>query len=332
MKFSRLTLLQAAIFPGGLLFLLSPAFCDVSTTLYTGITHTSNLEVQAGNDILLGDEESLTRTGFETGLTLSKQSLDYTGGYVLEADAAFNKDLSANDDISRVSVSASKLSALAPDWLLRNRIGVNWYDNKALPSNSYQGLSLESTLGYLNDIGGGTDISLSLKREQHDQLSDDTYDMTRSHLGLTHYFSHEKEEAYWSLQATLKNNNASDNSRDYNSLRLGVNMNQISWASSKGQLGFNWQQDHYDQPVLLSPMGNIIPTNTIPNVEMMQEMGGTREKKRKDNLYSLSLQLGKPLTQSLALQFSVSLGRYDSNISDNTDDFYSIEAKLAWKL
>lgn len=323
MILKRLPPLQA-ILPGSLLFLFSPSFSDVSTSLYTGFTHTSNLEIQAGNDIQPGDE-SLTRTGFETGLLVRKQSLDYTGGYALEATAAFNKDLSDNDDISRVSLSASKLLALTPGWLLRNGMGANWYNNEALPGNSYKGLSLESTLGYLNDKGGGTDISLLFKREQHDQLSDDSYDTTRSNLQLTHYFPHKKDSAYWSLQSTLKNNNASDDSRDYDSLRLGVNYNQFSLATFKGRIGFNWQQDRYDQPVMLSPMD-------MPNMGMMPGMGHPNKKNRQDNLYNLSLQLSKPLTPTLGLQFSASLGHYNSNISDNADDFYSLAVKLAWKL
>ena len=331
MSFLRFPLLQAAIFPSSLLFLFSPAYSDVSTTLYTGISHTLHLEVQTGNDIQ-PDQESLTRTGFETGLLLSKQSLDYTGGYILGASTAFNKDLSGNDNISRMALSATKLSALTPDWLLRSSIRANRYDNEALPSNSYQGLSLESTLGYLDNNGGGTDIFLSLRREQHDQQSADSYDITRSNLGFTHYFAHEKEVAYWSLKATVKNNNANSNERDYDSLMLGVNINQWSFASFKGRVGFNWQQDGYDQSVLLSPTDNSPPVDIVPNRGMMPGMGQLKEKKRKDDLYSLSLQLDKPLTSSLLLQLSANLGRYDSNITENADDFYSLAVKLAWKL
>jgi len=352
---------QATIFPSSLLFLLSPAFSDVSTTLYTGITHSNNLEVQAGNDILLDDEVSLSRTGLETGLTLAKQSLNYAGGYSLQADVAFNKDLSANDDISRLSLSASKLSALTPDWLLRSQIGLNAYDNQALPTNSYKGLLLDTTLGYLSDRGGGTDFSLSLKRERHDQLSSDTYDMTRSSLGVTHYFSHTKESSYWSLQAALTRNNASDSGRDYDSLGLGVRLNRITWGAFNGQLGVNWQHDSYDQPVSLSmvdnsstqsslgnmstgnpsssntspdnnSMSNVSPENTLDNLVEVLDMGNPIEKKRKDNLYGLSLQLGRPLTPSLGLQLSASLGRYDSSGSDTSEDYYHVIAKLIWKL
>ncbi len=327
--------LQAAL-SSSLLFLLVPAYADVSTVLYTGLTHTNNLEVQAGNDIRLNDQGSLSRNGLETGLLLNKQSLDYNGGYLLEANATFNKDLSANNNnISRASLAASKLSALSPDWLARNTIAANWYENDALPSNNYKGLSLNSTLGYLNNNGGGTDLSLSLRQEQHDAVSTDRYDIFRSSIQLTHYLPHKKEAAYWGLRTRLRNNNANDNSRDYYSFMLGVTRHQFSLGSFTGQVGLSWQHDDYEQPTSLT-MLNPLPASNMPSMppatSMPQGTGATTTEKRKDNLYYLSLQLGKPLTPSLSVQFSASLGRYDSSISDQADTFYSSSIKFAWKL
>jgi len=124
---------------GGLPFLFlagSSVSADVTTTLYTSLTHTNNLEVQDGNGVESGGQNNLNRSGFETGISILQQSLDYQGGYVVQANAALNRDLSGKDDITRVNVSASRLSALSPDWLLRNRFSARWYDNPAIPSNS----------------------------------------------------------------------------------------------------------------------------------------------------------------------------------------------------
>ena len=338
MKSKHFSPLQVAV-ADHLLFLFilyaSPVRAEVSTSLYTGITHTSNLEVQTGNDIQANDQDSLTRNGLETGLAWSKQSVDFTGGYVLDAKAIFNKDLSSNNDISSLLLSASKLSALSPNWLLRNSITANGYHNEALPSNSYKGISLNTTLGYLDDTGGGTDISLALVQEQHDQSSDDNYDMTRSSIGLTYYLPHPKNSAYWSVSSTLRNNNSDDNSRDYNSLLLGINRNAISLASFTGQFGAYWQYDNYDQPIRQSNTTTTTTGNTpgmnSPGMSL-QTNTTTRIKERRDNLYYLSLQLGKPLTHSLSLQLSTSLGRYDSNINTKADNFYSAAINLVWGL
>lgn len=326
---------QAVLFCS-LFFLSWVVYSDVSKTLYTGLSFTHNLEVQAGTDINTDSQDSQNRQGFAVGVSFIKQSLDYTGGYTLQADAFFNQGLSGDEDnnISTLLLSASKLSALNPDWLLRNRISLNQYDNEALASNSYNGLLLETTLGYLDKAGGGNDISFALKREQHHQIDQEAYDTTRSSLRLIHYFSHEKNSPYWSLNTEFKNNNASDNLRDYDSVRLGVNYQQWSLASFKGQLGFNWQYDRYDQPIRVSPRGTVIPINRIPNDNRGINRSGmgitTREKERRDHLYDLSLQLGKPLTSSITLQFSANVGVYDSTINADSEDFYRLATQLNW--
>jgi hypothetical protein len=314
----------------------------VSKTLYTGLTYTNNLEVQADTDIR-GNQESLTREGVVTGLSLIQQSLDYTGGYTFLADASFNKGFDANTDITRLLLSASKLSALSSDWLLRHTLSINRYDNEAIPSTSYNGFLLNSTLGYLDTAGGGSDFSLSLKQEQHDQGDADAYDTLRSKVQFIHYFAHEKNAPYWNLDIALKNNNANDNRRDYDSLILGVNYTQWTLASFKGQIGFNWQQDRYDQRVLLSSIGTIVPINGMPTGSIPMNgtpnnpnnrMSGTIntiEKKRKDNLYALSVQLGKALTPTISLQFAASLGVYDSTINTDSDDFYRLATNLIWR-
>ncbi len=364
-RFNRVSPLQAAL-PCSLLFLLSAvismvAKADVSKLLYTGITHTSNLEVQTGGDITLDNQENLTREGFETGISIIKQKLDYNGGYSLQADASFNKGLSDSNNISNIALAGSRLSVLNPNWLLRTNAGINGYDNQALPINSHTGLFLESTFGYLNQRGGGDDISLSIKREFHDQVDNYNYNMTRSTIGLTHYFNHKKENPYWSLQTTLKNNNANIKQRDYNSLFMGTRFRGWSLGTFKGQVGLSWQQDLYDEVVSLTTapvlpnasgvlgtgQGNVnlgmgqlgngmfpIPTNSItpsPQGANSPLLGQAKEINRKDNLYSLSLQLDTSLSPSMGLQFSASVGRYDSTFTTDSDNFYSVAAKLAWK-
>lgn len=319
------------------LLAVSSAVADVSKTLYTGLSYTDNLEVQLATDIRANNQGSLIRKGFVTGFSLLKQELDYTGGYALQADASFNKGSSSNSDISTFLLSASKLSAVNEDWLLRHQISINSYDNEALASNSYDGLTVQTTLGYLGEAGGN-DISFALKQERHDQDEQETYDITRSNIKLTHYFPHEKNAPSWHIEAGLTNNNASTDNRDYNSLQLGATYKQWDLASFKGQLGLRWQQDHYDQAVRLSPAIGVIPINRTPNGGMgtngtnngIMNNNNSREQKRKDNLYALSLQLSKALTPTIALQFSASLGVYDSTVSNRSDDFYSLATTLAW--
>lgn len=314
-----------------LFFLSLAVYGDISKTLYTGLTSTHNLEVQAGTDINTNNQDAQNRQGFITGISMIKQSLDYTGGYTLLADASFNQGLSGDTDntISTLLLSASKLSALTPDWLLRNSISLNQYDNEALASNSYNGLLLETTFGYLDKVGGGNDISFSLKREQHHQIDQEAYDTTRSSLQLMHYFPHEKSSSYWSLNTALKNNNASDNRRDYDSVMLGINYQQWSLASFKGQLSFNWQYDRYDQLIRLSPRGNVIP-NDNRGINRSGMDITTSEKERRDHLYTLSLQLGKPLTPSIILQFSANFGVYNSTINADSEEFYRLATQLNW--
>lgn len=319
------------------LFSLSSfALSDVSKTIYTGLTYTDNLELQLATDIGTNNQEALIRRGFVTGFSLLKQELDYTGGYTLQADTSFNKGFSNNSDITTFLLSASKLSALNENWLLRHNISINRYDNEALASNSYDGVTLQTTLGFLDKAGGGNDISFSLKQERHDQDEQDTYDITRSGIKFTHYFSHKKNAPAWNMDAGLKNNNATTNNRDYHSIGLGTTYKQWNLASFKGQLRLSWQQDRYDQSVRLSPRGMIIQTNRMPNGgtamginNSMMNMNSS-EKKRNDNLYSLSLQLSKALTPAIALQLSTNLGIYDSTISNNSDDFYNLATTLTW--
>ena len=362
--------MQAAISPGSLLFLfITPSVsAEVSSTLYAGATYTSNLEVQASNDINANNQNFSTREGFETGFSAVKQALDYRGGYSLQAAGSLNKELSGDDNIVRLSLSASKLSALTPNWLMRNSIGFNWYDNEALETNSYRGIQLGSTFGYLNDGGGGSDITLSLDYEKHDQLASDTYRTNRSRLGVAHYFTHKEDAPYWSITGAYQRNNANDVFRDYDSLSLGISYRQWSLASFQAQMGFNWQQDQYDQRIVLSSLGTVIPagmnnpvsspeslsniTNTLQQTEMpntfqdgnmgepshaqtglqnrthLNGASGFNSKIRKDNLYYFSLQLGKSLTPSVSLQLSASVGRFDSNLSEDSNDFYNIEARF----
>ncbi|HHL18545.1 MAG TPA: hypothetical protein ENJ33_02295 [Thiothrix sp.] len=308
---------QATMFCS-LFFLSIDVFSDTSKTLYTGLTYTNNLEVQADTDIQ-GNQSSLTREGIVTGLSFIKQSLDYTGGYTFQADASFNKGFTSDTDISRFVLSASTLSALNPDWLWRNTISLNHYDNEALTSNSYKGLLLGTTFGYLNNVGGGSDISFSLKQEKHDQVdvNNEAYDTTRSNLTFIHYFPHKKDAPYWNFNTALKSNNASDKQRKYDSTMLGINYKQWTLASFDGQIGINWQQDRYDQTAF-----------ALPN-----QMGGMNAtgKKRKDTLYVVSLQLGKTLTPSIALQFSAGFGEYDSTSSADAERFYRFSTHLTWR-
>ena len=334
-RFTFFTLLQATTFPSSLLFLFMPAFGETTTTLFTGITSTNNLEVQA-LDVNPNTNDNLNRTGFETGISLNKQSLDYTGGYIVGANASFNKGISGGDDITNISLSASKLSAITPDWLLRTNITANQHKNDALPDNSYKGLILDATFGYLDKGGGGTDISLTLNHEQHDQTSTTTssipYNTNRSSVALSHYLPHKKDKAYISFDASFKNNNATDDNRDYDSLGLGVHLNQLRLASFKGRIGLNWQQNDYNQSVLSPSVGTTTNTPSTNNMSPnMPTSGNTSQAQRKDNVYSASLQLGKSLSPKLGLQLSANVGRYDSTISDS-EGFYSLALRLAWKL
>jgi len=314
---------------GGLIFNASTVHAEVSASLYSGLIQSHNLQIQIDSSSQTDSTSANDRTSIETGVTLVKQSLDYSGGYILRSDAVIDKDISGNEDISSLALAASQLLALNNDWLMRNAITANWYDNEFVPVSSYQGQSIESTLGYLSETSGGTDITLSLKQESHRKLFEDSYKTNRSRLTLTQYSAHSSKTPYLSFQAALADNNADDNSRDYQSIELSANYLQWQVGTFKANLGAHWQQDRYDRPISIHTDQNLFPANSMGGMGSPPTTSNITRLIRKDHLYSLSVQLNKPISQSLTINISGYWGRYDSNIA-NSVDFYLVATKLNW--
>lgn len=295
-----------------LLLLSGCASADGAGSVYSGITHTGNLEVQAS-----GNQGGTARSGLETGITYSHQSLGYTGGYTLDGSADLNKGLAGGRDITSVRATAHKLSAFSPEWLLRVGGQGEQYKNDGLPANSYQGLGAEATLGHLGAAGGGTDITLSFKRERHGQVASDPYSVGRGVLTLVKYSPHAQGQPYWGLQAAYQRNAATDNnSHSFSSALLGAQYSQWALGPFRGQAGVQWQQDTYPQ-VTAGQMGGAAPT-------------------QKGSTYLASASLSKPLRKGLDLQLSASVGRYASTTgiggmaTGSTVGFHSLSAGLKW--
>lgn len=285
------------LLPASLLLLSGAAFADSkAASFYVGVN-------QANYGIAANNQESPTHRGIEASGNFNRQSLGSTGGYALESSAYLNQGLAGSKDISSARLAAYKLTALSPAWLLRAGVQGDYYKNDDFPTDSYQGVGGEATLGHVDAEREGTDIYLSAKRETHGQVADDQYDMERRTLRFTQYLPG-KGDAYWSWYGTYQQNDASDDNRDTTTTVLGIQYNQWALGSLTGQLGLQRLQDHYDQ---------YQATTTLATVS-----------------------LSKPLTKGMSLQFSANAGKYDTppdaTVVDvpQDKDFYSLSTGLRW--
>jgi hypothetical protein len=292
-----------------------------SGNLQSGVTYTDNLEVAAGSGTATDTPGSLKRSGVETGISLNRQVLDATGGYVLESSASLNQGLAGRKDIRQARLAAYRLAALNQDWLLRAGIQGNAYANGDVPTENYQGAGAEATLGYMGKTNSGTDIALSFKQERHP-----AYRMERSALKLAHYFPHRKGQAYWSLRGTYQQDAATDDSLDGASNALGISYGPWLLGSFKGTVGVEWQQKQYAQrqtrgtppPGMSPPAGMALP-------------------QREDTTSLATISLSKPLKKNLNLHLSSSVGQYSSTAGINPMDTTgtnessnSFSAGLSW--
>ncbi|MBU0656973.1 MAG: hypothetical protein KJ914_17760 [Gammaproteobacteria bacterium] len=297
-----------------------------SGNLQTGVTYTNNLEVQSSTGIAPAEQTSLNRSGAETGISLQRQSLDYTGGYVWEGVASLNQGLAGRKDITRVRGAAYRLSALTTNWLVRSGVEAEHYQNGDLPTGSYRGVGAETTLGYVGETGAGTDIGLSVKREDHWQVADTPYKVDKQTLKLVHYFPHQPRQAYWSVEGAYQQAQADDDSRDAASTLLGIQYNQWAIGTLTGQVGLQWRQDDYGQ---ISPGENPSGSMTPP--------AGVGQPSRQDKTYLISASLGKQIRKGLHLRLSSNAGQYTSTLGvagqmqEGTNArFHGVSATLDW--
>ncbi|MDX9987399.1 MULTISPECIES: hypothetical protein [Thiothrix] len=298
-----------------------------SGNFQTGGMYTNNLAVQSATGIAPAERTNLSRTGIETGIDLRQQSLDHTGGYVLEGLASLNQGLAEGKDITRVRGAAYRLAALDSRWLVRSGVAAEHYQNGDLPTDSYRGLGAESTLGYVGEAGAGTDIGFSIKREDHWQAADTPYKVDKQTLKLVHYFPHQPKQAYWSVEGAYQQAQADDDSRDAISTVLGIQYNQWAMGAWGGQVGLQWRQDDYDGQV--SPNENPAGGMTPPS-EMQPPS-------RQDGTYLIAASVSKQLKKGLHLRLSSSAGQYTSTLGavgqrreGTSERFHGISATLDW--
>jgi hypothetical protein len=156
--------------------------------------------------------------------------------------------LGKNTHIRQARLAAYRLAALNQDWLLRAGVQGDAYTNGDVPTESYQGVGAEATLGYMGKTNSGTDIALTFKQERHP-----AYRMGRSAMKLAHYFPHRKGQAYWSLRGTYQQDAATDDSLDgagnalgigYEQWSLGLSREQRRWNGSKSSMTNARQGEH----------------------------------------------------------------------------------------
>lgn len=297
-----------------------------SGNFQTGVTYTNNLAVQSATGVTPTAQTNLSRTGIETGIGLQQQSLDHTGGYVLEGLVSLNQGLTDGKDITRVRGAAYRLAALDPRWLVRSGMAAEHYQNGDLPTDSYRSVGAESTLGYVGDAGVGTDIGFSIKREDHWQAADAPYKVDKQTLKLVHYFPHRPKQAYWSVEGAYQQAQADDDSRDATSTLLGIQYNQWAMGTLTGQVGLQWRQDDYGQASPnRNPAGGMIPPV------------GMQPPSRQDGTYLIAASVSKQLKKGLYLRLSSSAGQYTSTLGavgqrreGTSERFHGISATLDW--
>lgn len=291
----------SVIFLAGLLLSFNPVSAKTSQVFLVGLTQTDNLEIPSGSDVSLDNNGSVKRIGLETGAALLKQELSSSGGYNLQASAIYNKSLDGTGDIKTVKLSGSKLTSLNDHWLMRSSAQLKYYDNEPVEINSYNGLQLENTFGYVSDNNSGVDISLKYAKEDHNKAGDNSYKMQRTGLSLRHFFPHELNTPYWAVDTRYTVNNADVENRDYDSIDVGLEYRQWSIAKFSGKVALKWQQSDYDQDA------------------------------RKDNYAMAQLDLTKVIKKNMAFQVSALAGRYDSTALDSSIDFYKVVSRLKWR-
>ena len=289
------------------LAILAGLFCypfislaDVSPSISIGITQTDNLEVQQDSNVSLNNGGSVKRSGLDLGISILKDNIDYTGGYSIQASANYNKALDKTGDISHLKLSASKLTALNTHWLMRSNVQVQRYRNQPIALNSYDGINLENTIGYLGDKNGGVDISLQYANENHNQADIDSYKIRRSIASFAFYFPHTSNAPYVALNTRYGKHNSNNDQRDYNGLNFGVEYRQWSIGKYSGIASIQWQQDKY-------------AINS-----------------RKDHYSLVQLSLARNLKKNLDLQITAGTGRYQSSLLDSPLNFYQIASYLNW--
>ncbi|WP_287600042.1 hypothetical protein [Thiothrix sp.] len=295
-------------------------------TFQSGLTYTDNLEVAADSSTATDTPGSLTRGGVKTGISLNRQVLDGTGGYVLESSASLNKGWAGRKDIRQARLAAYRLAALNQDWLLRAGVQGDAYTNGDVPTESYQGVGAEATLGYMGKTNSGTDIALTFKQERHP-----AYRMGRSAMKLAHYFPHRKGQAYWSLRGTYQQDAATDDSLDGAGNALGIGYEQWSLGAFKGTAEVEWQQKQYDQRQTRgTPPPGMFPPGGVPPAGMTLAQ-------REDTTARATISLSKPLKKNLNVHLSSSIGQYASTSGVNPMDtagtkerFNSFSAGLRW--
>jgi len=293
-----------------------PSFADSHRNFSMGVTQTNNLENPF--NAKTAQNTKVKRIGISSNLSLLKQSLDYSGGYTLEAQFNINKSLDNTGDIHRIHLAVSHLFGLNNDWLMRSRVQLHYLDHQAVAINSYTALQVENTLGYVQNDNSGTDIALKLRVESHDKVADEQYKTHNISIALSHYFPHKKQSAYWAGHTSLSNYNANDPQRDFKRLSAGIEYRQWHLGKFTGVAGMQWQYDQYNKRQARSLFSPSLQKN-IPSTFI-----------QKDRYVFAEINVNRPLKKSLDLQFSASIGRYQSSQPARHENFYRLASHINW--
>ena len=297
----------------------SVSWAEVSKQFSIGLSQTNNLELQENIDDVDENNSSLKRQAIISNLFLSKQSLDYTGGYSLSAQFSYNKGLDNTGDIQQITLSASQLKAFSGYWLMRSSILLQYYESEPLAESSYTAIQLENTLGYLQDNNAGLDINVRLRQEKHNKHISDRYKIQRTELTLHYYFQHYNKMPYWTIYAGFIDNHADDKKRESKGLNAGLEYRQWSLGSFNGTVGIQWQANQY-------------PSFKRKNEpEEVTETLNPLQQNRPDAQYNMAhIHLIKPLKKSMDLELSANIGRYQTSRLSSNENFYQISSHINW--
>ncbi len=312
--------LSKQIFLYSVLCYSSVSWAEVSTQFSIGLSQTNNLELQENIDDVDENNSSLKRQAIISNFSLSKQSLDYTGGYNLSAQFSYNKGLDNTGDIQQITLRASQLKAFSRYWLMRSSVLLQYYESEPLAVSSYTAVQLENTLGYLQDNNAGLDINIRLRQEKHRKHISDRYKIQRTELKFHYYFQHYNGMPYWAVYTGFIHNNADDKQRNFQGLNAGLEYRQWSLGSFNGTVGLQWQSNQY-------------PSFKRKNEpKKVAEAPNPLQQNKSDAQYNMAhIRLIKPLKKSMDLELSANIGRYQTSRLSSNENFYQISSHINWR-
>ncbi len=268
-------------------------FADTGIAVFSAYTYINDLGLSLQD---AANNKTISRSGIKLGVNANWSDINYQGGSSVVLFVNQDTDLNDDRNIRDIGLSALYLQALSKKWLLRSHLGIEQYRNDVLLSTSFDGLSVNLTAGYMGAENSGVDIKLKQSYENHQQDSRDQYNTSRGLLSLSYYFP-SNNSPQWSMQIQRQYNNANDAARDYVS-------NLISIAYK------NWRYKSLQANFILQQRKDIYALSDPQT--------------RRDKLSFFALDILKPINKQWLFRTSLSAGYFDSNFSNQTQDYLQI--------